>query len=79
MLGHYRTLLEGVVAQPEKPVGTLPMMTEAERQQMLGQWNAPRDDDDDMGEDLEGLDEFSEEDLDSLITRLSPEEDAADE
>jgi non-ribosomal peptide synthetase component F len=77
MLGHFRTLLESIVAQPEQPVGALPMMTEAERQQLLHQ--SPGADDEGEERALAGLDGLSDEELDSLISRLSPEDDAADE
>ena len=48
LLGHFQTLLEGVVAAPERPVGDLPLLTAAERHQLLVAWNAtatayPRD------------------------------------
>ncbi|NOJ98439.1 amino acid adenylation domain-containing protein, partial [Corallococcus coralloides] len=39
MVEHLRVLLEGVVAKPEDAVGRLPMLTEAERQQVLVTWN----------------------------------------
>jgi non-ribosomal peptide synthetase component F len=39
MIDHYRILLEGIVANPEQPITTLPMLTEAERRQLLRQWN----------------------------------------
>ncbi|MBZ4336731.1 condensation domain-containing protein, partial [Corallococcus sp. AS-1-12] len=39
MVEHLRVLLEGVVAKPEAAVGRLPMLTEAERQQVLVTWN----------------------------------------
>ncbi|NPD24476.1 non-ribosomal peptide synthetase, partial [Corallococcus exiguus] len=39
MVEHLRVLLEGVVAKPEEAVGRLPMLTEAERQQVLLTWN----------------------------------------
>lgn len=35
MAGHLRVLLEGVAAKPETAVGRLPMLAEAERQQVL--------------------------------------------
>ena len=35
MLGHYQVLLEGVVANRERPISRLPLLTEGERQQML--------------------------------------------
>ncbi|HSF40847.1 MAG TPA: amino acid adenylation domain-containing protein, partial [Thermoanaerobaculia bacterium] len=36
---HFRTLLEAVAADPELPVGRLPLMTAAERHQTLLAWN----------------------------------------
>ncbi|HEY0735976.1 MAG TPA: condensation domain-containing protein, partial [Herpetosiphonaceae bacterium] len=49
MLTHYLTLLEGIVANPELPITHIPLLSEAERQQMLIDWNRsaadyPRDD-----------------------------------
>jgi amino acid adenylation domain-containing protein len=41
LIGHYRTLLEGVVANPDQPIATLPLLTAAERQQLVVDWNAP--------------------------------------
>ncbi|MGB9205185.1 MAG: AMP-binding protein, partial [Terriglobales bacterium] len=35
MVGHLRTLLEGVAANPEQSVATLPLLTSAERDQLL--------------------------------------------
>jgi len=48
MAGHWQQLLEGVVAAPEQHLAELPLLTEAERQQILVEWNAtatdyPRD------------------------------------
>jgi len=40
MLGHLRTLLEGIVADPEQRVSDLPLLTEDERRQVLVEWNA---------------------------------------
>ena len=40
MVGHWRTLLEGVVADPNKQIWELPILTEAERHQLLVEWNA---------------------------------------
>jgi len=40
MAGHWRVLLEAIVADPEQRIAQLPLLTEAERQQVLGQWNA---------------------------------------
>lgn len=39
MLGHLRTLLEGMIADPQRPVGELPLLTEAELELMLTSWN----------------------------------------
>ena len=39
MAGHWRALLEGIVADPETPVGELALLTPAERRQLLVEWN----------------------------------------
>ena len=39
MIGHFQTLLEAIVANPEQRVSELPLLTEAERQQLLVEWN----------------------------------------
>jgi len=39
MLGHLRTLLEGMAADPEQRLTDLPMLTAAERHQLLVEWN----------------------------------------
>ncbi len=39
MLGHYQTLLEGIVANPEQRLSDLPLLTSAERQQIVVDWN----------------------------------------
>jgi amino acid adenylation domain-containing protein len=40
MLGHLQTLLEGIVADPDRqPVSILPLLTEGERHQLLVEWN----------------------------------------
>ena len=44
MLGHFQVLLEGLVVDPDQPVGTLPLLTKAERQQLLYGWNHTRRD-----------------------------------
>lgn len=48
MMGHYVTLLEAVVEQPDERISRLPLLTREEREQILGRWNAtqldyPRD------------------------------------
>ncbi|HEY7908027.1 MAG TPA: condensation domain-containing protein, partial [Thermomicrobiales bacterium] len=40
MIGHFRTLLEGVVADPARRVSELPLLTDAECHQILIDWNA---------------------------------------
>jgi amino acid adenylation domain-containing protein len=36
---HFLSLLEGIVANPIQPISELPLLTEAERQQLLVEWN----------------------------------------
>ena len=38
-LGHFQVLLEAVVLDPDQPVSRLPLLTEAERHQVLVEWN----------------------------------------
>lgn len=38
-LGHYQTLLEGIVSNPEQRLSDLPLLTGKERQQLLVEWN----------------------------------------
>jgi len=40
MLACFRNLLEGIVADPDQQIADLPLLTEAERRQILGTWNA---------------------------------------
>ncbi len=42
MAGHLRPLLEGMTANPERRVHALPMLGEAERRQLLVEWNPAR-------------------------------------
>lgn len=44
MLGHLKTLLEGMAAQPEQCLSSLPLLTEPERRQLLAEWNNTRTD-----------------------------------
>ena len=37
--GHFETLLRGVIARPEQPVSSLPLLTESERHALLQEWN----------------------------------------
>lgn len=39
MLGHLRTLLAGIAANPEQPVSNFALLTEAEQNQILTEWN----------------------------------------
>jgi amino acid adenylation domain-containing protein len=42
MAGHWQTLLEGVVAAPDKSLASLPLLTEQERHRLLIEWNTPQ-------------------------------------
>ena len=42
MLGHFQRFLEGIAADPDQRIGQLPMLTEAERRQLLVEWNDTR-------------------------------------
>ena len=44
MLGHFQNLLEAMVADPEKRLADLPLLTEPERQQLLVEWNDTKTD-----------------------------------
>lgn len=39
MAGHFQRLLEGVVAYPDEHISGLPILTAAEREQLLAEWN----------------------------------------
>ena len=39
LMGHFQTLLEGIVANPEQRISALPLLSEAERRQLLVEWN----------------------------------------
>ncbi len=41
-LGHFQTLLEGIVAEPQRPIGDLPVLSPAEERQILIEWNETR-------------------------------------
>jgi amino acid adenylation domain-containing protein len=45
MLGNFQTLLEAIVADPEQRLSDFPLLTEAERQQLLVEWNNTKTDD----------------------------------
>ena len=39
MVGHFNTLLEAAAANPDQRLSDLPLLTDAERQQLLVEWN----------------------------------------
>ena len=39
MLGHYQTLLEGIASNPDQRLSDLPLLTTAERHQLVVEWN----------------------------------------
>ena len=39
MIGHFQTLLDSVVANPQQQISELPLLTAAERHQLLFEWN----------------------------------------
>ncbi|MDF5735721.1 MULTISPECIES: non-ribosomal peptide synthetase [unclassified Nostoc] len=39
MLGHFQSLLEGIIVNPDQQISKLPILSEAERQQLLVEWN----------------------------------------
>ncbi|MBD2162865.1 amino acid adenylation domain-containing protein [Calothrix membranacea FACHB-236] len=39
MQRHYQTLLEGIISNPDQTLGELPLLTTAERHQLLVEWN----------------------------------------
>ncbi|HEX2643580.1 MAG TPA: amino acid adenylation domain-containing protein, partial [Thermoanaerobaculia bacterium] len=39
ILGHFEAVLEGIAADPDRPLSELPLLAEAERAQLLEQWN----------------------------------------
>lgn len=39
MMGHFVTLLEGIVANPEERISQLPLLTQPEQKQLLVEWN----------------------------------------
>ena len=39
MAGHFVTLLEGIVTNPQQQISQMPLLTEVEQQQLLVEWN----------------------------------------
>ncbi len=44
MAGHFQNLLSGIVADPDRRIGELPLVTDQERAQVLVEWNATQTD-----------------------------------
>src|SRR5438093_11183767 len=44
MSGRFQTLLEGIVANPDQRIADLPILIEAEKRQLLVEWNATQSD-----------------------------------
>ena len=44
LLGHFRILVEGIVADPNRRLSELPLLTEAEKHQLLVEWNDTKTD-----------------------------------
>src|SRR5262249_17289226 len=44
LAAHYETLLESIVADPDRCVHDLPLLSDAERRQLLIEWNATKTD-----------------------------------
>src|SRR4030095_5068266 len=44
LLGHFEVLLKGIVANPDRRISDLPLLTEAERHQLLVEWNDTKKD-----------------------------------
>ncbi|MFN0056081.1 MAG: amino acid adenylation domain-containing protein [Planctomycetales bacterium] len=45
LIGHFQVLLEGIVADPDQRIGHLPLLSAAERQQIVVEWNRTATDD----------------------------------
>lgn len=39
LIGHFQTLLNGIIADPDQSIAELPLLTATERQQLLMEWN----------------------------------------
>jgi hypothetical protein len=66
-LGHFRTILEAMVVDPERRIVDLPWMTEGEQKQILDRWNLPRSE---LRLHELDVDQLTEEELDNLIAQL---------
>ena len=75
LIGHFHTLLEGIVANPDERLYDLPLLTEAERQELLAiPDSAQMPSADSNGEmQWEGLDTISDEEIILMLRELLPE------
>src|SRR5262249_4753499 len=55
MIRHFQTLLEAIVSDAERRIGELPLMSEAERRQLLMEWNLAAVDDERLGQCVQAL------------------------
>ncbi len=60
MLEHYQVLLEGIAADPDGSISALPLLSEAERQSVLGSGTDP----------MRDLDQLSDEEVEELLLRI---------
>jgi non-ribosomal peptide synthetase component F len=74
LLGHVRILLEGIAAGPGQLLADLPLLTGAESEQLLRQWNdtevSPAPHPEGVGGVLPDLDRLTDEELDTWIHLL---------
>lgn len=75
MVGHFQTLLEGIVANPAQQLSALPLLTAAERQQLLVMSNGSLLDFDRGNEEpvWTQLDELSDEEVNVLLNEMLSE------
>ena len=82
MLRHWRTLIDAIVAEPDQPISTLPMLSDEERRQMLQQWNSGADNKQQVIDDgvtlPPDLDNLTEDELDAMLRQLESGTDAHD-
>jgi non-ribosomal peptide synthetase component F len=74
MLAHYQLLLEEVIADPDQPIGAIPMLTAEERTQIFMGWDAES-----VGEFAAEFDGTEDDNMESQIYKFSRTELAPDE
>ena len=74
MLTHYQILLEEIIANPDQPIGAVPMLTREEQRQVVAGWDAEA-----PGDDAAEFDGWDDDDLDSDMYEYSHTELATDE